>query len=256
MIADPTIQRQVIAAARELLDRDAKTPIADIVDRAGVSRATFYRHFGSRRALLDAVEVEAPIPPRDRILAAAVELVGRGGLHSFSMEDLAVGSGVSRATVYRLFPSKAALFGELVRRYSPFEAVAEALEANAHRPPRVVIPIIARTFAMVAAPRIGVVRGILLEATAVTPDAVRGLTPFMSGALGALSGYFERQMQLGTVRRMHPLLAVQAVLGPIAFHLLSRPLAERVVGFDMSVDAVVEQLTAGILDGIGPEVAA
>lgn len=256
MIADPTIQRQVISVARAMLGRDPRAPIADIVQRAGVSRATFYRHFGSRRALLDAVEVEGPIPPRDRVLAAAVELVGRGGLHSFSMEDLATAAGVSRATVYRLFPSKAALFGELVRRYSPFEAVADALATHGDEPPRTVIPLIARTFATVAAPRIGVVRGILLEATAVTPDAVRGLTPFMSGALGALSGYFERQMTLGSVRRMHPLLAVQAVLGPIAFHLLSRPLAERVVGFDMSVEAVVDQLTATILDGLAPEVAA
>lgn len=255
MIADPTIHRQVLAVARELLDGDPETPIAQIVERAGVSRATFYRHFGSRGALLDAVEVEAPVPPRERILAAGAELVGNRGLHDFSMEDLAVLAGVSRATVYRLFPSKAALFGELVRRYSPFEAVAEALRANAHEPPGVVIPLIARTFASEAAPRVGVVRGILLEATAVTPEAVRGLTPFMSGALGALSGYFEQQMKRGTLRRMHPLLAVQAVLGPIAFHLLSRPLAERVVGFDVSVEDAVDELIGGILEGLAPKAA-
>lgn len=255
MTADPTIQRQVLAAAREMLEHDAETPIATIVERAGVSRATFYRHFGSRRALLDAVAVGTPTPARERILAAAVEMLGHRGLHSFSMEDLAGRAAVSRATVYRIFPSKAALFGELVRHYSPFEPVAEVLAAHANQPPRVVIPLIARTFAAAAAPRVGVVRGILLEATGVAPDAVRGLRPFMAGALGALSAYFERQMKRGTVRRMHPLLAVQAVLGPIAFHLLSRPLAERVVGFDVPIEAVVDQLTASILDGLAPEAA-
>lgn len=256
MIAqDPTIHRQVVAAARTLLGRDPRTPIAEIVEQAGVSRATFYRHFGTRGALLSAVEVEAPTPARERITGSAVELIGRGGLHSFSMEDLAVAAGVSRATVYRLFPSKAALFGELVRRYSPFEPVAAVLAEHADEPPEVVIPLVARTFAEVAYPRLGIVRGILLEATALTPEAVRGMQPFLAGALGALSAYFHRQMSAGAVRRMHPLLAVQSVLGPIAFHLLSRPLAERVVGFDMPIDDVVEQMTAAILAGLTPRAA-
>lgn len=251
MIArDPTIQRQVLAAARTLLADDPATPIAAIVDRAGISRATFYRHFGSRDALLEAVEVEAPSPARERITASAVELMARGGLHGFSMEDLALAAGVSRATVYRLFPSKGALFGELVRRYSPFEPVADVLATHADEPPAVVIPLITRTFAEVGYARLGIVRGILLEATAGTPEAVRGLRPFLSGALGALSAYFERQMAAGSVRRMHPLLAVQAVVGPIAFHLLSRPLAEQVIGFDVPIERVVEQMTAAILDGL------
>jgi hypothetical protein len=59
-------------------------------------------------------------------------------------------------------------------------------------------------------------------------------------------------MEAGLVRPMHPLLAVQAVLGPIAFHLLSRPIVERVVGFDMALDDAVDQLTAAILGGLTP----
>jgi hypothetical protein len=59
-------------------------------------------------------------------------------------------------------------------------------------------------------------------------------------------------MAIGAIRPMHPLLAVQAILGPIAFHLLSRPIAERVIGFEMPVDEAVDQLTAGILAGLRP----
>ena len=100
---DPTIRRQVVAAARSLLTAQPEASIGRIASEAGVSRATFYRHFGSRDALLAAVEVEPPVPARDRILEAAADLLGRGGLHGFSMEELAVAAGVSRATVYRLF---------------------------------------------------------------------------------------------------------------------------------------------------------
>jgi hypothetical protein len=57
-------------------------------------------------------------------------------------------------------------------------------------------------------------------------------------------------MAAGTIRPMHPVLAVQAILGPIAFHLLSRPIAERVIGFDMPISDVVDELTTSILRGL------
>ena len=44
--ADPTIRRQVVNAAARVLATDPDAPIELVVRRAGVSRATFYRHFG------------------------------------------------------------------------------------------------------------------------------------------------------------------------------------------------------------------
>jgi len=249
---DPTIHRQVVAAAREMLSADPAAPISRIADEAGVSRATFYRHFGSREALLTAVEMEPPVPARERILEAAGELIGRGGLHTFSMEELATAAGVSRATVYRLFPTKAALFGEIVRHFSPFEPALRIVREHFDRPPEEVVPLLARTFATIGGARIGIMRGVLLEASAVTPDAVAGVQPFLPEAIGTLAGYMAHHMDAGRVRRMHPILAVQALLGPIFVHLLTRPMAERVVGFDMPIDEAVEQLTASILGGLRP----
>src|SRR5918992_1205574 len=247
---DPTIHRQVVSAARSVLVANRDAPISRIAREAGVSRATFYRHFGSRQALLEAVEVEPPQPARERILEAAAELIGQSGLQALSMEELATAAGVSRATVYRLYPSKAALFGEIVKAFSPFAPLVRVVTEHGNEPPETVIPLITRTFATVALPRIGIMRGVLLEALSVRPDAVRGVQPFMPDVLAAIGGYLVRQMGAGTIRPMHPLLAVQAVLGPIAFHLLSRPIAERVVGFEMPIDAVVEELTASILEGL------
>jgi AcrR family transcriptional regulator len=249
---DPTIHRQVVTAARELLATEPGAPISRIARQAGVSRATFYRHFGSREALLRAVEVEPPMPARERILETAAELIGQRGLHALSMDELATAAGVSRATVYRLYPSKAALFGEIVKAFSPFAPLVRVVTEHGNEPPETVIPLITRTFATIALPRLGIMRGVLLEALSVRPDAVRGVQPFMPEALAAVGGYLVRQMAAGTIRPMHPLLAVQAVLGPIAFHLLSRPIAERVVGFDMPITEVVDELTKPILRGLRP----
>jgi hypothetical protein len=95
-------------------------------------------------------------------------------------------------------------------------------------------------------------RGVLLEASAVTPDAVTGVQPFMPGAIQALGGYMARQMTAGRIRPMHPVLAVQALLGPIFVHVLTRPIAERLIGFDMPIDEVVDQLATSILEGLRP----
>jgi AcrR family transcriptional regulator len=250
--ADPTIRRQVVAAARSMLHAEPEASIGRIANEAGVSRATFYRHFGSRDALLAAVEVEPPVPARDRILEAAADLLGRGGLHGFSMEELAVAAGVSRATVYRLFPSKAVLFGEIVRAFSPFEPAMAVMREHGDRPPAEVVPLLVRTFAEVGARRIGIMRGVLLEASALDRDAMAGVRPFMPDAIGTLAGYMARQMDVGNVRRMHPVLAVQALLGPVFVHLLTRPIAERLVGFDLPLDEAISQLTSAILGGLRP----
>ena len=94
--ADPTIKRQVVAAAREALAADPDAPVERIARSAGVSRATFYRHFGSRAALLDTVAHTPRPPARDRILVAAQEMLVGTTLTDLSMDDLARAADVSR----------------------------------------------------------------------------------------------------------------------------------------------------------------
>ena len=66
---------------------------------------------------------------RKRIVAAALELVARGGYREAQVAAVAARAGVATGTVYRHFPSKAELFTEVFRRASQREvdAVAEAM---------------------------------------------------------------------------------------------------------------------------------
>ena len=67
----------------------------------------------------------APEPgARERILAAAVEMVGAHGLTTLAMDDLADRAEVSRATLYRVFSGKSALLAGLIESYSPLEPVS------------------------------------------------------------------------------------------------------------------------------------
>jgi AcrR family transcriptional regulator len=250
--ADPTIRRQVVNAARDILATEPDASIAVVVRRAGVSRATFYRHFRSRDALLSSISHDPRPPARTRILVAAQEMLIRTSLADLSMDDLARAADVSRGTLYRIFPGKAALMDGLIDAYSPLEAVREVVLRHRDEPPAVVLPLAAKAIVGVAGERLGLMRAMFLELTAGSEAALSGMRPAFNATLGVLAEYMTSQMSSGHMRRMHPLVALQAFIGPIFFHLLSRPVLERFTEFPMSPQEAVGDLMNVIVAGLDP----
>jgi AcrR family transcriptional regulator len=232
----------VLTAAREALARDRGASLQDVAAAAGVSRATVYRLFGSREGLLQALELQPDPDTRDRVLAAALELVGRDGLGRLSMDEVAAAAGVSRASLYRLFPGKAALFRELLVVYSPVEAIVETIERLRDRPPEEVVPEVARTAARTLAGRAGIVRTLVFEATGASQEAAEAVRYLVDGGVAVVLGYVVEQMSAGRLRTMHPLLAVQSLVGPVLVHLITRGVLEREVGFAVPLEDVVVEL--------------
>ena len=247
------IERRILERAPTVLARGGKPTVGEFAAAAGVSRASFYRHFKSREALLAALEVTPEPETRDRILATAVELVGAGGLTSMSMDDLADKAAVSRATLYRLFPGKSALLMAVIEAYSPLEPVSRLVTSRPDDPPGVLMPEVARTAYRAVAGRTGLMRAVLFDVTGMSDATEEVAREAISRAAGLLVMYITAQMAAGRLRRMHPLLALQAFIGPIFFHILTRPLAERVLRLDVQGEAAVTQLAEAWLRAMAPE---
>src|SRR5215472_10137200 len=245
-------RQSVLAVARGVLERDRAASLHDVASAAGVSRATVYRLFGSREGLLQALDLEPDPGARERVLAAAVELVGRDGLGRLSMDELAAAAAVSRASLYRLFPGKAALFRELLVAYSPMEAILETLDRLGHRPPEEVVPAIARTAARTLADRVGIVRTLVFEATGASEDAAEAIGYVTARGMARVVRYLVEQMAAGRLRTTHPVLALQALAGPMIVHLITRGVAERELGLVLPLDEVATELAEQWLRGMRP----
>lgn len=252
----PTLRERVLGEARGLLAGGERPTVAQIAQAAGISKASFYRTFASREQLLDALELAPEPGARERILDAALELVGRQGLATLSMDDLAERSGVSRATLYRLFPGKPALFTALVSTYSPLEPVIELLRTRQDQPPEVVMPAVARTvFRTICghgADRTGFLRALFFEVSSLAPDTEEAAREAIGKVVGALLGYVVTQMSEGRLQRAHPMVALQSFMGPIFFHVLTRAAAQRVLGVEMEGEATVTELADVWLRGMKP----
>jgi AcrR family transcriptional regulator len=239
--------------ATRLLARGEQPSIDAIARAAGVSRTTFYRAFPSRAQLFADLNLEPETNTRSRILDAAYALLQHQTLADLSMDELAVASRVSRANLYRLFPGKSALFQALLITYSPFEPVMALFERMGDRPPEEFIPQLVLTAHRAVSGKSGVARTLLLEVTSMTPETQQPFAETGLRAFATLAGYLQSQMQAGRLRRMHPILALQSLVGSVMMHVLSAPVLGQSMAQIPSGEEAVIQLANIWLRGMRPE---
>jgi len=240
--------------AARLLARDRQASVEEIATAAGLSRTTFYRAFPSRAHLLHALEVQPGPDTRERVLDASIRMLRAQTLSELSMDALASEAGVSRANLYRLFPGKSALFKAILLAYSPFEPVMAVFARAGERPPEEVIPEVVLAAYRTVAGRTGIIRTLLLEVTSMTPEFAQAFAETGLRAFRTFAQYLAGQMAAGRLRRMHPMVAVQSLVGGVMFHLLSGPvLRQAAVEAPDGEDAAL-QLANLWLRGMQPEI--
>jgi AcrR family transcriptional regulator len=114
-------------AAALVADRAAEGfRLDEVATGAGVGKATLFRWFPNRSALLSALESErgvVPVPDRpgrrDQVISVAMRLIGMQGVRSTTMEQVARAAGISTPALYWHFDNKHALAAAVIRAASP-----------------------------------------------------------------------------------------------------------------------------------------
>ena len=169
------------------------------------------------------------------------------------MDQLAEAAGISRATLYRLFPGKASLFAGVVEAYSPWEAVARAIEGNPNGVPDDVVPVVGAAILHAMEGRTGLLLGVVGELVRGNPDTAEGMQRSLVGGLPEVIRYLSEQMDAGRLRQTDPVLALQLLAGPIVAHLLTRPLAEVATGQRLSTEGATGEIVAAWLRVMAPD---
>jgi hypothetical protein len=89
--------------------------------------------------------------------------------------------------------------------------------------------------------------------SSLSPDAEAAALELATTVFASVGAYVLKQMQAGRLRMVHPILALQSFVGPIFFHLMTRPLAERLLGLNMEGEAAVTALAEGWLRSMKPD---
>jgi AcrR family transcriptional regulator len=239
--------------AARLLASDPQSSVDAIASAAGVSRTTFYRAFPSRAQLLRTLEVQPEPDTRQRVLDASIRMLRTQTLTELAMDALASEAGVSRANLYRLFPGKAALFKAILVAYSPFEPVMAIFARAGNDPPEEVIPEIVRTAYRTVSGHTGIVRTLLLEVTSMTPEFAQAFADTGMRAFGTFAQYLAAQMAAGRLRPMHPMLAVQSLVGGVVFHMLAAPVMSQATLDVPAGEDIVLEFAQLWLRGMRPE---
>jgi len=247
------LRERILVSVQAKLTQGVIPSLPEILQVAGISRATFYRAFSSREELLHALAIKPEIESRELLLEKALEMIGQKGLADLSMDELADAAGVSRATLYRLFPGKAALFREVVKVYAPFERLALLMQEIADQPPEEVMPQVAQVLVELLGTRTGLFRTLAFEISSQQEDTAEAATLMLEGGLGSLLDYIQQQMRQGNLLTISPIVALQTFFGPFVVHLLTRSLVTRALDLTLSMDEVAAQFVSLWLRAMKPE---
>lgn len=210
-------------AARGLL-ADGSTPTAKAVAaRAGISLSTYYRLVGTHANLLHAAgHIDEP-SSHDRLLEATAALLSEVGISNLLMDDVATRAGVSRGTLYRLFPGKSHLFAALAESRSPLGGLATVLKGTEEMAPSDLLPGLIQGVVPRLIENRGLLRAVLAESSVDNAPGGEAARAVIQRLYRELADYLAGQMDRGRLRRVEPLVAVQSLIGPLLMYTVVRP---------------------------------
>jgi AcrR family transcriptional regulator len=180
---------------------------------------------------------------RDRILAAAHDLVAEGGYGGATMAEVARRAGMATGATYRYFPSKAALFTDVFRQAAEHElAIVADIARREERPAALRLATAVDVFSRraLAAPRLAYA----LMAEPVDPEVDAARLENKRAYRDVFAALLEEGVAAGEFRVLDAPVAAAAIVGALQEALIG-PLAHG------ASDAIVPVLITVVLNAVG-----
>lgn len=190
---------------------------------------------------------------REQIMDGALQVFASKGFEQATNKDIAEAAGIgSPALIYHYFKDKSALFQAVLESRVPLLQLVTHPDAFYALPLREALTRFAALYLrMVEDPAaMAFIRMLLGEAVRKTELGRLFFETGPNRAFGFLSGYFQRQMESGTLRHMEPAHAVRCFMGPLVTYILARGVLQQTEMQQMDPEAVVETTVEVFLRGM------
>jgi len=191
---------------------------------------------------------------RTQILDVALQCFAANGFRGTTTREVAAAVGITEAALYRYYPSKEALYSEIVARKTREPELLESLRAAAEaRDDAAVFGGLARAIFARGESDPAFLR--ILFFTALEGHALA--EPFFASRVRRLreflTAYIEQRMRDGALRRMDPVLAARAFLGMVFDQLITCVVFDQRRAYPQPVEEVVATFVSIFLAGMRAE---
>jgi AcrR family transcriptional regulator len=225
-------RREAILDAADALIADRgveRFRLHEAATMAGVAKATLFRWFSNRGALLGALEAERGIAPatvpsgrREQVIAAATRLIAMQGVRSTTMEQVASAAGVSTPTLYWHFASKDALVRAVISTASPLPVAQKFFSERATGDLRADLIAFVHLAVELAPSVLLVLRIASDQRDEVDPIREVALNEAAMPFWSLLGAYFDQQVTQGNLMPGNGLPRVMAFAGMVLAAALAR----------------------------------
>jgi AcrR family transcriptional regulator len=191
-----------------------------LVEATGISRATLYRRFGSREAILqrlaneqalDVQELSRPDIPT-RIVEATRAALNRHGFANTTVELIAQEAGVGPATIYRHFGSKEALIEAFAQANSP-RYLLRTFTASPQSDLEADLTLLATTMLEFVGENYGLIQLILVDSRQGGETLLEPIRTAQGRTVTMLASYFKDHMALGNLKQNDPFALALSFVG-------------------------------------------
>lgn len=163
---------------------------------------------------------------RKKILETALKLFSQKGYLGATTKEIAKEAGIAEVTLFRYFPSKEALFGEVINCYSFLPTLKEILEKIEKEPYEKALKFIAQEFIKVLESKKDLIK-IMHSELQRYPEEIKVIHEnIIENTINLLSEYFKNLQQRGILRKFDSILAARAFLGMFFSYFYAKEIKE------------------------------